>query len=211
VSKHEFIEIYLKVPTAYSVVSAEEPLLEVSYCAIRERNGRRDALAEFGSWGLDSNNMFIAGPFKTSETLKTVRGDRRARKYIPTSEVVHCCALEVRDDLHPNAARRSSASLDCNQNQGCFTSFELAAAAETRLSAANPCLIHFYFSAKRFAGHVHHGPAELVEDHPGRFVATKTKLALKKRGRETALVSCHKVCRPEPDSERSLRVVKNRS
>jgi hypothetical protein len=48
-----------------------------------------------------------------------------------------------------------------------------------------------------------------VKHHPRGFVAQKTKLALKKQRRDTPLVGRHQVGRPEPNGQRSLRIVKD--
>jgi hypothetical protein len=48
--------------------------------------------------------------------------------------------------------------------------FQLTAASQASLGAANPCIINFYFTPQRLAFHIDHGAPELMQHHPGGLV-----------------------------------------
>jgi hypothetical protein len=48
-----------------------------------------------------------------------------------------------------------------------------------------------------------------VQHHPGRFVASKAQLTLKKKCRDAALIRGHQVGRPKPDRQRNFCIVQN--
>jgi hypothetical protein len=64
VTKHEFIQINLKLVAADTVVSPEQPLLEITNCPIRQRHHGLRAFWQFSSQWLDASHMVEAGLFQ---------------------------------------------------------------------------------------------------------------------------------------------------
>ena len=101
--------------------------------------------------------------------------------------------------------------LDGDQHQGGTAAFQLAAAAQPRLRAADPGVIDFDVAMQRLAGRVDHRAPQLVQQHPRRFVPPQPQLPLEQQGGHASLVGDGQIGRPEPDRQRRLRVVENRA
>jgi hypothetical protein len=118
--------------------------------------------------------------------------------------------LEVRKDGHADAPRGLPALLHRDQDKCSSAPLELPAPAEASLDAADPGIVDLDLTPKRFARDIDHRSAELVKDHPGRFVAPKPKLVLEEECRNTPLVGGHHVGCPQPKGQRDLGIVKHR-
>jgi hypothetical protein len=206
----ELIEIDLELSAADSVVSAHKPILEVADHPVGERDDGLGALSQPEPGWLRPWDVLVACRGEPLEALEAVGVDRGPRRDVSGHEVTHRCPGEVRNDLHPDAARCTPPSLDSHEHQRCLSSPQLTATPKSSLSSANPRLIKLDLASEGLPGRVHHRSTELVKDHPCGLVAADPELALQEQGRETTLVRRHQVGGPEPRRERRLRVVENR-
>jgi len=151
-------------------------------------------------------------PFvKTGKTLESVGVDGGARSHIVLDEGTESDALlksgmtaiRTRPEAFPRFSTR--------RRRGPLPAFQLPASPQTGLRSANPRIVHLHFAAQRLAFQVHHRPAKLMKHHPCRLVTSQTELTLQKKRRDAALYRWFiKVCRPEPNRQRELRLVKDR-
>jgi len=81
-AKDEFIEIDLELLAAHAVVSADQPLLQVSDGPIGQWHHRFRSFAKVALQGLGTWNVPEAHSFKTGEALETVRGEDRTGSLI---------------------------------------------------------------------------------------------------------------------------------
>jgi hypothetical protein len=71
VPKDEFIEVYLELGLAHTVVRANEPLLEIAYGSIGKGNGGLRTFSQFRAQRLDASDVFKAVCLaKTSYTCR---------------------------------------------------------------------------------------------------------------------------------------------
>ena len=118
---------------------------------------------------------------------------------------------EVRNHLHADAPCAGSLLLHRDGDQNRFATFELAAATQPRLRTADPGVVEFDVPMQRFARHVHHRTAELVQQEPGGLVPTDRQLALKQQRRDPALVGRHQLGRPKPHRQREPGPMQDRA
>jgi hypothetical protein len=185
-------------------------LLEVSNSAIGKWDSRLRTFTEFGTQRLSAGDMFEPSFREALKALEAIRVDDRARRDVLVEEGDDGLGLEIWDHFHSDAPRAPATFFHRDQNQSCSSPLELSASAETGLLAANPRFINFYLAMQRLPSYIHHGPAELVKQHPGGLVTGQTELPLYEQGRDTALVGGHQIGSPEPIRQRDLGPVKNR-
>jgi hypothetical protein len=75
VPKDEFVEVYLELGLAYTVVRTNEPLLEVANSPIGKWDGGLRTFSQLRAERLDASDMSKAGLNETCETLEAVRID----------------------------------------------------------------------------------------------------------------------------------------
>jgi hypothetical protein len=75
VPKDEFIEVYLKLGLAHTMIGANEPPLEVADGSIGKGDSGLRTFSQFRAERLDASDMFKAGLNETCETLEAVRID----------------------------------------------------------------------------------------------------------------------------------------
>src|SRR5579863_6702172 len=119
--------------------------------------------------------------------------------------------LEIRNHRHTGTTGAASALLHSSNDQSCFPALQLPASPQTGLWSSNPCVINLHVAVQGLAREVHHGPAQLMQYHPRRFIARESELALHEERRHATLVGGHQIRRPEPNRQGRLRVVKNRA
>ena len=125
--------------------------------------------------------------------------------------VGHGGCREAREDAHADAPRAPAPFLHGHQNRNRAAPLQLSAASQPRLRPSNPGIVDLDLPMQRFARGIDHGPPELVQHHPGRFIASQAQLALEQEGRDAAFVGDGKIGRPKPDGQRRLRVVEDRA
>jgi hypothetical protein len=211
VPKDELVQVDLELGATDPVVSANEPLLQVTDGAIGQRDHRFGAAAQFGSERLRAREVLETDFLQAAEALKAISTDDGTRSNILGDEAVDGHRPEVRDDGHTNSSRGSPPLLYRHQNQCRPAPFELAAAPQTGLGTAHPGVVNLYLTAQRLASEVHGRSSELVEDHPSGLVTSKPKLTLEKQCRNAPLVGRHQVGGPEPKGQGSPGIVKDGS
>ena len=211
VPKDELVQIDLQLGAANPVVSAYEPLLEVTDGAISKRHHGFGSLTQLGSQGLSARDMLKADFVQTHESFEAIGEDRGTGSDVLREEVGDRRRLEVRDDRHAEAPRGFPALLYRNQDECGSAPLELTAASKTSLGTTHPGVVDLDLAPKRFTSAIHHRAAELVQDHPSGFVTPKPKLTLEKQCRNTSLVGGHQVGGPEPQGQGSLGIVKDGS
>jgi hypothetical protein len=165
------------------VVRPDEPLLKIADGAVGERYDRLGPLAEIRSERLGARDMLIARLLQARKLLQAVAIYRRALRDVPLDERQQGRRLEIGDDDHPCATRPSSAFLDGDRHQRRFSTLQLPTAAQSRLRTSHPRVINFDITAQGLARGVDHGPAELVQEQPGRFVPPDGQLSLEQQRR----------------------------
>ena len=178
VSKHELIEVNLKLSAAHAVVRSGQPLLQVANGTIRQRHHRLGAFPQVSPVRLRTRDVFVAGLFEGGKGLQTVCVDGRAGNNVLGKKPVDRHLLEVWNNGHANAPGALPAFLNSDHHKGRTAPLQLPAASQTCLRAANPGVIDLYFSVQGLASCVHHGPSQFVQHHPGGFVARQAELTL---------------------------------
>ena len=205
VPEHELVKVDRELRAAHSMVSADEPVLHIPDGPVCERDRGLGSLSQLREMRLDAWNVRVAS--QPLEGLEPVRVNRGPRLDVATDESADGRCLEIGDDLHPRSPGSTAPLLDCNQHQRSLAPLELAAAPQSRLGAAHPCLVDLDLTSQRLARSIDHGSTKLVQNHPRRFVPADSELMLQQERRQTALVRRHQVCRPEPRRQCGLRVV----
>jgi hypothetical protein len=100
VPEDEFVEIDLELGLTYSVIGANQPLLEISDSPIGERNSRLRALSECGSQWLSTGDMFEPSFRQARKALEAIGVDGRTGRDILVEEGDDGVALEIWDYSH---------------------------------------------------------------------------------------------------------------
>ena len=91
--------------------------------------------------------MLEAGLFQPREAFQPVGVDRGAWRYIISEKGEQSLPSEVGDHGHAcTSSEVSAALLYSGQDQCSFPAFQLTAASQAGLGAANPCIINLYFA-----------------------------------------------------------------
>jgi hypothetical protein len=154
--------------------------------------------------------MLEACFIQTGEALEAVGINRSAWLHVSCQKPNQGGALEIWNNLHPSTPGRSSSAFDSDQHQRRLPILELAAAAQASLASTHPGIIDLNLSPQWFPRRVHHRAPKFMKHHPGGLITVQPELALKEQGRHSPLVRRHQVSRPEPDRQRSFRVVQDR-
>jgi Putative glucoamylase len=105
VSEHEFVEVHLELPLADTVIRADQPLLQVADCPVRERDDRHRAAAELHPGRLVPRHVPNTGRGQPIEALVRIGIDGRARRDLVFHKRMDGGHLHVREDNHPESAR----------------------------------------------------------------------------------------------------------
>src|SRR4029434_4474593 len=111
VSKDELIEVDLELSAADTVISAEQPLLEVADRAVGQRDHGFGTLAQIDSQRLQARDVFVPGFLQAREGFQTVGVDRGALSDVLLDEGAQRDRLKVWDHTHrsrPEALPRFS-------------------------------------------------------------------------------------------------------
>ena len=100
----EFVEVNLELRFAYSVVGADQPLLEVPDSAIGKWYSRLRAFPERGSQRLSASDMFEASFRETLKALEAIGVDGRTGRDVLVEEGDDGLASEIRNHFHSYAA-----------------------------------------------------------------------------------------------------------
>jgi hypothetical protein len=211
VTKDELVEVNLKLCLADPMVRSDQPLLEVPDGTVREGHDGGDTVAQGARARLSPPNVSDARRLQVFEAFQAVGHDCRPWADVLLDELDHRRLFEIRDHRHPDSARDTVTIFDRCHDDGRFSPFELTTASQTGLLPTDPGVIELDVAVQRLARRVHHRAPQFVQQHPGRFVATKPQLPLEQERGDPALVGGHEIPGPEPHGQRHLRVVKNRS
>src|SRR5499427_9856525 len=100
----EFVQVNLELRFAYSVVGADQPLLEVPDSAIGKWHSRLRAFPERGSQRLSAGDMFEASFRETLKALEAIAVDGRTGSDVLVEEGDDGFASEIRYHFHSYAA-----------------------------------------------------------------------------------------------------------
>src|SRR5260370_30329136 len=178
VAKDEFVEIDLELIAAHTVISSDQPLLQVADRAVCQRHHGLCAFTKVDSQRLAARHVLEPSFLQPSEAFETVGVYRGIWRHVLFKECDQSAAFEIRDDRHASAPGGAAPFLYGNQDQRRSPALELPASPQTSLSTPNPRIINFYFAPQRLACQVDHSPPELVEHHPRRFITWQSKLTL---------------------------------
>ena len=210
VSEHEFVEVGLELGPAYTVMGANQPVLEIADDSVGERHDGARALTERRSQWLLERDVAIPSRLQAGERAEAVGVDRRTAGHVRLDDAAQGDRREIRQHNEADSPRTIIPLFDGHQNGDRATVFQLTASGDAGLRPANPGVIELDVAMERLAGRIHHRSAQLVEHHPRGLIAPQPELMLDPERRDTALVSGHQVRRPEPLRERRLRVMQNR-
>jgi len=178
VPKDEFVEVYLQLSLAHTVVGADEPLLEVANSSIGKWDGGLRTFSQLRAERLDAIDMLKAGLNETCETFQAVRMDGGTTGNVPGKQRDYRAGLEVGNHVHTSSTGSSATFFHGHQNESRSSILELSAPSQSGLLAANPRVINLYFAVQGFASRIHHRPTEFVKHHPRGLVVGKTELTL---------------------------------
>jgi hypothetical protein len=210
VPKGEFIEVYLELGLAHTVVGANEPPLDVADGSIGKGDSGLRTFSQCRAERLDTSDMFKAGVNETCETLEAVRIDRGTRCNVAGKYRDDGAGLEVGNHVHSNSTGRLTTLFHGHQDESRSSVLELPAPAQPGLLAANPRVINLYLAMQGLPNGIHHRPAKFVQHHPRGLVAAKTELTLQQQSGHATLVSRHQIRRPKPVGQWNLGAVKDR-
>jgi len=149
VSKDKLIEIDLELSAADTVISADQPLLEVADRAVGQRHHGLGTLAQIDSQRLRARDVFVPA---SSKPVKVFRPS--CRSWSLSDVLLDECAqrdrLKVWDHTmrsRPEALSRFSTAT----NTGPLGALELSASAQTCLGSANPGVVDLHLSVERLA------------------------------------------------------------
>jgi hypothetical protein len=178
VPKDEFIEVYLELGLAHTVVGANEPPLEVANGSISKRDRGLRTFSQFRAERLDASDMFKTSLNETRETFEAIRVDGGTRCIVPRKHRDDRAGLEVGNHVHANSTGGLTTLFHDHQNESRSSILELPAPPQSGLLAANPRVINLYLAVQGLPNGIHHRPAEFVKHHPRGLVAGKAELAL---------------------------------
>ena len=136
-----------------------------------------------------------------------IRENESARRDIVLYQSGQRARRGVRHHLEANSAGGRPAHFHRADDQGLIQ--ELAAALETHIGTAHVGFVDLDLVLQRFPVRSHHGPAELVQERPGRLV-TDPELTLQLDRRQPGRMGRHEAGRPEPYRQRQPRTMQNR-
>src|SRR5215472_7475269 len=171
VAEHKLIEVCLELAPADSMVSANQPVLQVADDPIGEWYDRLGSPAERRAQGLLEWNMPIPSGLQPGKCREAVAVDRRASRDVLFHECPHRWGCEVRQDDEANATGPIIAPFNGDHNGNRAPIFELTASFNACLVAANPRVIEFDLTVERFPRRVDHRSAQFVKHHPRSFIA----------------------------------------
>jgi len=210
VSKHEFVQVDLELSSADSVMSANQPVLEVADDAIGEWYDRARTFTERRSQRLLKRDVPVPSSLQASKRPEAVGIDRCASGYVRCDDARHGGRGEIRQDKEPDPARPVITLFDADQHRDRATVSQLTASSDARLRPANPRVVELDVTVEWLAGRVDHSSAKFVQHHPRGFIPAETELPLDPERRDAALIGRHQVGGPKPLRERGLGVVQHR-
>jgi hypothetical protein len=142
VPKDEFIEIYLQLGLAHTVVGANEPTLEVAYGSIGKGDGRLRTFSKLRAEWLYASDMFKAGLNEACETLETVCIDGGTKCNVPGKQRDDRAGFEIGNHVHANSTGGLTTLFHGHQDESCPAILELSTPPQPGLLAANPRVIN---------------------------------------------------------------------
>ena len=136
----------------------------------------------------------VAGP--------TIRVDDSSLDHGSLDKRNEALRRSVIDTRHTDAACTTASNFGRDRDEDAIC----AASSNFLAFTAQKGLIDFYGTAKPLSTWAHHGPTELVQPRPGRFVAPEAQDSLKTKGTNAVLLVGEIPNRLEPDPEGPLAV-----
>ena len=88
VPEDELVQVDLELATAYAVVGANEPLLQVTDGSVGQRHDRFGTFAQCGPQWLSAGDRLEPNLFQAPETFEPIGVDGRSRSHVLREEVV---------------------------------------------------------------------------------------------------------------------------
>src|SRR5712691_3383748 len=191
-AEHKLVEVRRQMLALNAVVSASEPGLEIAEGLMDTREDDQGALRVTAPrlWAVP-----VAHADQRRVALPAIGEDDRPGLDVPLHEATQGGGRRVAHDLQPDPPRAAAADLDGAHDQRALA--ELATTSKSFL-VTDKGLIDFNFVPQRLSLGPAHGPAQLMEHRPGRFVAPDPQLTLQLKRREARRMSRHQVGGPEP-------------
>src|ERR1043165_2016035 len=139
VTKYEFIQINLELFATHTVMSPQQPLLEITDGPVRQRHCGLRSFPQVRGPRLTARHVLKACLFQPSKALQSVGVYSGTWLHAVLKEAQQSLFSEVRDHRHACAPGGSSAPLlDGHQHQPCLASLELATAPQAGLGYRQP-------------------------------------------------------------------------
>src|SRR5918996_752352 len=203
-AERELVEVDLEMGVTDAMMRADEPGLEVSEDPVDARQHLLGALGR----SLGAGPVPVAQRAERGVALPGVGDDTRPGCDHAADEPGQGAARRIGHDLKPDAARGAAADLDSADHQHLVE--QLAAAPQSNLRPADVGFVDLHVVLQGFAIRAHHGPAQLMEHHPGHLVAGNAELALQLERRQPGRMRGDEARGPEPEGQRCARTMQHR-
>ena len=171
-------------------------------------NARHDFVRLFVPTADDRNARLVACGREARIAFPPVGVNGRARLHDLSNEVQQTFGGNILDAFQANAPDRSPVFLCRDYSDGLFLDL---AAPLALFRTANVGFIDFNLTGKSITTWSYHGPAQLVQPRPSRFVATQAKCALQTQGAHAILLAGDKPHREKPCAQRLAGVLEHRT
>lgn len=181
--------------------SSEQPPLEQRGDGM---NARHDFVSLFVPAADDRNVMLVACSREARIAFPPVGVNCRARLHGLSNEVQKAFGGNILDAFQPDAPDCATVFLCRDHDDGLFLNL---AAPLALFRAANVGFIDFNLAGKSITSRSDHGPAQLVQPRPSRFVAAQAKCSLQTQGAHAILLAGYEPHREKPRTQRLVGVL----
>src|SRR5918996_237150 len=187
-AERELVEVDMEMGVTDAMMRADEPGLEVSEDLVDARQHLLGALGR----SLGAGPVPVAQRAERGVALPGVGDDTRPG-----------C-----DHAADEPGQGAAPDLDSANHQPLVERW--AAPPKSTLRPADVGFVDLHVVLQGFAIRAHHGPAQLMEHHPGHLVAGNAELALQLERRQPGRMRGDEVRGPEPEGQRCARTMQHR-
>lgn len=182
---------------------SEQPPLEQSGDVM---NARQDFVSLFVPSADGRHAMLVTCGGEARIAFLPVGVNGRARLYGLSKDGQQAFGGDILDAFPSNAPDRSTVFFRRDHDDGLVLDL---ATPLTLFRAANIGFIDFNLTGKSITTRSYHGPAQLVQPRPSRFVATQAQCALQTQGAHAILLAGDKPHREKPRAQRLAGVLEH--